>query len=265
MDSVQAVILGIVQGVAEFLPISSSGHLVLFKDLLGLGEVPLLFDISLHLATLLAVLIIFRRRILGILASLGRWALRKTGDADAENLALVLPALAATLLTAAIGFGIQKYLPAEPVWLVSLELLVSAAILLGSVFLRTGERGYRQLTVGRGLVVGLAQGFGVFSGISRSGATITAGLLVGLKREEAGEFSFLLSVPAILGAFLLGLKDLDSLEASVDLGPLALSFAVAFVTGLLALSFLMRVVKRGKLAWFAAWLIPVGLAGLFLL
>lgn len=265
MNTVQAIILGIVQGVAEFLPISSSGHLVLGKDLLDLGEVPLLFDISLHLATLLAVLIVFGRRIGAIFGSFFRWCLRKAGAADGENLAFIPPFLAATALTAGVGFLIQRYLPVESVRLVSIELLVSAAILLASALLKEGGRGYRELGLGRGLLVGLAQGLGVFSGISRSGATITVGLAVGLKRELAGEFSFLLAVPAILGAFLLGLKDLAALETSVDWAPLALSFAVAFVTGLLSLSLLLRIIKRGRLAWFAAWLVPVGLLGLFLL
>lgn len=265
MSLIQACVLGLVQGLAEFLPVSSSGHLVLFKNLLGLSEVPLLYDVILHLATLVAVLIVFRRRILGILGSLGRWIARKNGREDAANLAIVGPLLLATAVTAAIGFGIQKILPTEGVRLVSIELLVTAAVLAASALLKPGAKGYADIGLGEGLVIGVAQGLGVFSGISRSGFTITAGLASGMKREEAGEFSFLLAIPAILGAFILELKDLGSLEAAVEPLPLAVSALVAFLSGLLALSLLMRIVKRGKLAWFAVYLVPVGLAGLFLL
>lgn len=265
MSLAQAIILGLVQGLAEFLPVSSSGHLVLFKDILGLAELPLLYDVILHLATLLAILLVFRRRVLGILSSLGRWAAKRNGREDAANLALVGPLLAATVVTAAIGFAIQKLLPAEGVRLVSIELLVSAAVLAASALLKPGSKGYADIGVGEGLFLGVAQGLGVFSGVSRSGMTITAGLAAGMRREEAGEFSFLLAIPAILGAFILELKDLGSLQASVEPLPLAVSALVAFLSGLLALSLLMRVVKRGKLAWFAAYLVPLGLAGLFLL
>lgn len=265
MSLAQAIILGLVQGLAEFLPVSSSGHLVLFKDILGLSELPLLYDVILHLATLLAILLVFRRRVLGILSSLGRWAAKRNGREDAANLALVGPLLVATVVTAAIGFAIQKLLPAEGVRLVSIELLVSAAVLAASALLKPGSKGYADIGVGEGLFLGVAQGLGVFSGVSRSGMTITAGLAAGMRREEAGEFSFLLAIPAILGAFILELKDLGSLQASVEPLPLAVSALVAFLSGLLALSLLMRVVKRGKLAWFAAYLVPLGLAGLFLL
>lgn len=265
MNMLQAVILGLVQGLAEFLPVSSSGHLVLFKDVLGLTEVPLLFDIVLHLATLCAVCLVFRRRIGGIFVSIARFLARKQGEADADNLGLVVPALLATLVTGVMGVAISKLLPVEGTTLVSIELLVTAAVLAASAFLKPGTKGYRQLGPVDGLVTGFAQGLGVFSGISRSGFTITAGLARGMKREEAGEFSFLLSIPAILGAFLVELDDAGALMSSVDPLPLAVAALVAFVSGVLALSLLMRIVKKGKLAWFAAYLVPVGLIGLFLL
>jgi len=187
MSLIQACVLGLVQGLAEFLPVSSSGHLVLFKDLLGLSEVPLLYDVILHLATLVAVLIVFRRRILGILASLGRWIARKNGREDAGNLAIVGPLLLATVVTAAIGFGIQKVLPTEGVRLVSIELLVTAAVLAASAFLKPGAKGYADIGLGEGLAIGVAQGLGVFSGISRSGFTITAGLAAGMKAAVLAE------------------------------------------------------------------------------
>jgi undecaprenyl-diphosphatase len=265
VNLIQATILGLVQGLTEFLPVSSSGHLVLFKDILGLEEVPLLFDIILHLATLVAIALVFRRRIAGILLSCWRRLRRSAGEEDAANLALVLPFLAATVLTAAMGFAIQRFLPVEGTTLVSAELLVTALVLALSGLLKPGTRDFSALGIGRGLFIGFAQGLGVFSGISRSGMTISAGLAMGLKREEAGELSFLLAIPVILGAFILDFKDLGEMGRTVQALPLAWAFALAFVSGYFALRFLMRIVKGGRIAWFAVYLVPVSLAGLFLL
>jgi len=265
-------LLGLFQGVAEFLPISSSGHLLLLKELLGLSEVPRLFDIVLHLATLLSILVVFRKRIGGILGAFYRWASRsksaKHGDAeraarDAENLALILPLLAATFVTAAIGFMIERYAPVESPRAVSVFFLVTAALLLASSRFQ-GVRGYKELGIVRGALIGLGQGIGVFPGISRSGITISSGLAAGLSREASGEFAFLLAVPAILGAFLLELKDAAGLGEAVAFLPIAAGFLAAFAAGVAALSFLIPIVRKGKLAWFAVYLIPAGLIGLFL-
>ncbi len=266
MSMLQAIILGLVQGIAEFLPISSSGHLVLFKDVLGLADVPLLFDIILHLATLLAVFIVFRKRIGGILVAFGRWATRKpTRPQDEDNLAIIIPLLVATAVTGVMGYAIQKVLPVEGPKLVSIELLITAAVLVAAGFLKPGTKGYAKIGIKESLLVGIGQGLGVFSGISRSGLTITAGMAGGMKREEAGEFAFLLAIPAILGAFVFELKDAGKLENTVPYLSLALATLIAFVSGILALKFLMNIVKRGKFAWFALYLVPVGIAGLFLL
>lgn len=265
MTILQALILGLFQGVSEFLPISSSGHLLVLRELFGLSDVPRLFDVILHLATLLAVLVVFRRRIGGILGALTRRALRRKDvpAEDSENLALVIPALAATTITAVIGLGIEKYLPVRSPRAVSALFLVTAALLLAASRFR-GTRGYGRIGPGRGALIGLAQGIGVFPGISRSGITISAGLAAGLDRDTAGEFAFLLAVPAIVGALLLELKDLAELGAAVSPAPLAVGFLAAFAAGIAALSLLMPLVRKGRLAWFAAYLIPAGLAGLFL-
>lgn len=264
MNYVQAAILGLVQGLAEFLPVSSSGHLVIFKDILGLAEVPFAFDITLHMATLVAVLIVFRRRIGAMLAALWRW-LRGKAAADDPDLALIPPLLIATAVTAIMGFAIEKFVPAEGAKAASAELLVTAAVLAATAFVKEGSRGPTAIGAGRALFIGAAQGLGVFSGISRSGFTIAAGMAAGLKRDLAGEFSFLLSIPAILGAFVLTLKDAPEVAQAVDAGPLALSALVAFASGLVALTLLLKLIRRGRIAWFAAYLVPVGLAGLFLL
>lgn len=265
MTILQALILGLFQGVSEFLPVSSSGHLLALRELFGLSEVPRLFDVILHGATLLSVLVVFRSRIAAILTALIRWAARRKDvpAADTENLALVPPVLAATAVTAFAGLGIEKYLPVESPRVASALLLVTAALLILSSRFR-GTRGYDRLGPGRGALIGLAQGIGVFPGISRSGITISAGLAAGLDRDTAGEFSFLLAIPAIAGALLLELKDMDDLGAAVAPAPLAIGFLAAFASGIAALSLLMPLVRKGRLAWFAAYLIPAGLAGLFL-
>ncbi|MDX9957228.1 MAG: undecaprenyl-diphosphate phosphatase, partial [Spirochaetia bacterium] len=117
----------------------------------------------------------------------------------------------------------------------------------------------------QGILVGIAQGLGVFPGISRSGITISAGLAAGLKREEAGEFAFLLVIPAIAGALILKLKDIGELAGTVATLPLLAGSLAAFAAGVLALMLLMPIVRKGKLAWFAVYLVPAGVLGLFLL
>ena len=264
MSVLQALILGLFQGIAEFLPISSSGHLLVFQGLLGLSDVPALFDVMLHLATLASILLVFRKRIGGIIISTVRWVARRSNESDAENLAIIPPAAVATVATAVLGYMINKIDLGGSPKIVAVLLLVTAAILLVSAFFK-GERSYRQMRWTHGLLIGIAQGIGVFPGISRSGITISAGSASGLNRETAGEFSFLIAIPAILGAFVLKLKDMGRLSGAIQPLPLAVACVAAFVTGVLSLLVLMPIVRKGKLAWFAAYLIPAGLIGLFLL
>lgn len=265
MTVAQACILGMFQGVAEFLPISSSGHLLVFKDIMGVSEVPVLFDVTLHLATLASILLVFRKRVLGIIASIFRWIARKSGEGDAENLAIVLPALVATALTAAVGLAAERVDLTGSPRIVAGLLIVTAAVLVAGSRFKPGLAGYRAMGIRHGVVVGLAQGIGVFPGISRSGITISAGLASGLERGVAGEFSFLLAIPAILGALVLKLDDLSELTGAVAAAPLLAGCLTAFVVGVASLLLLMPIVRKGKLAWFAAYLVPAGLLGLFLL
>lgn len=278
MTAVKALILGLIQGITEFLPISSSGHLALAQRLLGLGEVPVLFDVLLHVATLIAVVLVFKERIWAILKAL--WAFlfkrskqpskaltktQKKKDEEAkENLAYVLPILVATAVTAVLGFFIDKYLNWDGVKAVSVKLLFTAAVLGLSVLAKPGSRGPSAIGIPRSLAVGFAQGLGVMTGVSRSGMTIAAGLFAGLDRGTAGEFSFLLAIPAILGAFLLSLKDLGQVQAMASFGQLALAFLAAMISGYYALKLLMKVIKGGKFWVFAPYLLVVGVLGLLL-
>lgn len=267
MSLIQAIILGAIQGVAEFLPVSSSGHLALAAYFFGQADVPLLFDVLLHLSTLAAVIIVFRAPILGLLAVLGRFIVRKSRPDDSDGLKLIVALLIATAVTAVIGFALKDLVdpntfgPENQKWfyaVVSACLVVTGIILLvsGRYKPKTTQTVPRPL---QAVIVGLAQGIGVIPGISRSGSTIAASLFAGIDRKKAGEFSFLLSIPAILAAFMLELKDADTLAGSVSALPLAAGMLSAFLVGLVSLKFLLGLINRGKLGWFAAYLIPAGL------
>lgn len=264
MTVLQAALLGLFQGVAEFLPISSSGHLLIMKELMGLEEVPALFDVVLHVATLFSILVVFRVRIAGVVRSMARWLARRSDGSDAENLAVVPPALVATALTAGIGLAIQKAGYAFDARFASGMLIVTAVALLLSSRL-VGGASFDRLRPWHGVLTGVAQGVGTLPGVSRSGFTISAGLAAGMSREAAGEFSFLLAIPAVAGALVLELKDFGELAGTVPTAALAVGSIAAFVAGVAALLLLLPLVRKGKLAWFAAYLIPAGILGLILL
>jgi undecaprenyl-diphosphatase len=266
MTSIQSLLLGALQGVAEFLPISSSGHLVLLRQLMDLGEVPLLYDVLLHVSTLIVVLIVFRSRIGSIFASIWRVLKAAAGPGDRENLRLTLYILIATVVTGAVGFVLSRFegLFFNRPRLVSLLLLVTAAFLL-STLIRRSQRDYLQIGFLLAVIVGLAQGVGVLPGISRAGITISVALLLGLDRQRAGEFSFLIAIPAILGALLLQLREAGTLLEMIDPLALLVGFAASFVIGLLSLLLLLRVVRRGQLALFSIYLIPLAVISFILL
>ncbi len=260
----EAIIFGIVQGATEFLPVSSSGHLAVMKEILDLGDIPVLFDVLLHVATLIVVVVIFWKRLSAILASVGRWIVRRSAASDRPNLRATLIILVATLLTGAVGVFLNSFAFAGRPKVVSALFLVTAAILIGARFFR-GDRSYQNLSFKDAFVVGVAQGFGALPGISRSGITISAGRASGLSRQDAGEFAFIISVPAILGALVLTLNDAGELSTMVSLGALAAGFIAALVVGLISLLLLLRLVQSGRLYLFALYLIPLGIAGLIFL
>jgi undecaprenyl-diphosphatase len=227
--------------------------------------------VLLHVSTLVVVIVVFRRRIAAILGAFGRWVARLFGggpgrEEDGENLLLLGYILLASIPTALVGVLISRLeerVVAEP-RIVAALFLVTAAILLATLLAR-GSKGYREIGVLAILGIGLAQGIGVFPGISRSGITISAALILGMSREKAGEFSFLLAIPAILGALLLQMRQAEALLAQVHPLPLSAGVVASFVVGLAALVLLLRLVRRGRLPWFAAYLVPAGVIGLILL
>ncbi len=269
MTVIQSILLGILQGVAEFLPISSSGHLAVAQRLFALEDVPLLFDVLLHVATLVAVVLFFRRKIGNLFCVLGRWLCRKSTAEDAGGLRMIAALLLGTAVTGVFGLVLSDIIPDIPLKVVSAGFIVTAVLLFLSGWLsRRRAAGNNdtetdgKVTPVQGILIGFAQGLGVLPGISRSGSTIAGALLCGVDRTTAGEFSFLLSIPAILGAFLLEIKDVAEVGSSVGVVPLVAGCVAAFISGFAALTGLMKIIKKGRLEWFAVYLVPLGILGL---
>ena len=262
MSLFESLFLGALQGITEFLPVSSSGHLVVMKNLMDLQEIPVLFDVILHVATLLVVVLVFRKRIGELFSALIRFVLGRKREEDRDSLRLIVTILIATAITAVIGFAVSSLEVERHPKIVSSLFIVTGIILL----IARKERGsleYGQIGIKQAVVTGAAQGLGVFPGISRSGITISGSLLSGMSRERAGEYSFILSIPAILGALILELKDLETLSGLTSPLVLTAGAASAFLVGLFSLLLLLKLVKRGKLYFFSFYLIPFGLVGLF--
>jgi len=258
----EIILLGIVQGLTEFLPVSSSGHLVVANAVLeALGSEPVeeLLEVSivLHLGTLLAVLVFYRREIVRLLGV----------DRRAVPLLVV-----GTIPAAIVGVLIKKGLPdASELWVkewilenalvCGILFPVTALVLLWVAKRASGETDYPQLTWQKSLAIGVMQAIAILPGISRSGFTIAAGLAMGLERQAAATYAFLLAVPAIGGAGLLeGMEALKEGTTGTPLLNLAVGFLVSFAVGWVALKLLVGLVERGRLAMFAYYLLPLGLA-----
>ena len=287
MSVLQSVLLGILQGIAEFLRISSSGHLALAQHLFKLDDVPLLYDVILHLATLLAVVLFFRKKIWNLLCCFGRWIARRQ-EVSADNpedllcgndtlgRKTIIAIICATFVTGILGVAASKLIPQLPLKFTCAGFIVTAGLLIFSSLWQKKQAnatsdtdkqlsGQKGIGVLQALFVGFMQGIGTLPGISRSGSTIAGAQLAGINRTSAGEFSFIVSIPAILGAFVLEAKDLGEIGSSVGVLPVVLGFVSAFVAGYLSLAFLMKLIKKGRLEWFALYLVPLGLAGLICL
>ena len=254
----EILVLAVVQGISEFLPISSSGHVMVGLELFDEFGHPvaekLTVNIVLHLGTLLAILVFYRRRIRRLL---GR-------DRRVIGLLLVgsLPAAAVGIVVKTTSFGalVEEHV-LEKALVAGVMFPVTGLMLLWTARHQTGKRTCRELGYGGALLVGLFQAFAILPGISRSGATIVAGLGCGLRRDEAAAFSFLLAIPAIGGAGLLEtVKLLGQPAATVPLAALATGAVVSFAVGLASLWWLVRWLGQGRLHRFAWWVIPLGLA-----
>jgi undecaprenyl-diphosphatase len=247
MDTLIAALLGLIQGTTEFLPISSSGHLVLFQHLFDLQEPALLFDTTLHLGTLTAVMVFFAHDIKEM--ALEGAGAKKRGS----HSRLLLWVIVATVPTGIIGIAFKKQIEGlfQDPFFTGMMLVVTGLLLLSTRFLRSEYNKRINIGIISALAIGISQGIAIIPGISRSGATIACGLFLGLERELAGRFSFLLSIPAILGAIILQLRGEEI--ARIGIIPLAAGFFCAAVTGLLSLKFLMGIIKTGRFYLFAPY------------
>ncbi len=245
-----------VQGLTEFLPVSSSGHLVFFQSLLGFKEPPIFFDVMLHLGTLLAVVVYFGTDIWKIIEGIGS-TFRKEEE-NREGAKLFLWIILATIPTGLMGILFKDWFESffSRPKLVGGMLLITGLVLWLTRFAKREGKPLGRMGWFDAILIGIAQGVAIIPGISRSGATISMGLFCGLDRELSGKFSFLLSIPAILGATLLEYKKIGTVS---DLGTVLIGTAVAFGVGILALTFLMKIIKIGKLYNFSYYCCGMGI------
>ena len=271
----QAALFGLVQGLTEFLPVSSSGHLRVVEHFTGLTEPITSFDVSVHAATLLAVLLVFSKDVADFVAAPFRavgYLVRGDGggfkavvrDPGVRGLFFVF---AGSIPTGLIGYYAGPWFEAHSVSIqfVAAMFIVNSFILLGSKYVvlpnpaRRLNTGFAGMNIFDSLVIGAVQGLAVIRGISRSGSTISTAMMLGMDRDTAGRFSFLLCIPAIVGATALSMRGGLGGGAAVDTTTMLVGGGVAFVTGLAALKALLKLVHRGRLHQFAWYTLFLGL------
>lgn len=258
MFELKSIILGIVQGLTEFIPVSSSGHLVLANHFLRFELQDLTFEVMLHIGTLFSVLIYFRKDIYHLLDSLVK--IKDNSEEHTANRKILLYLAAATVVTGIIGItfkGLVESIFHNPLFS-SLMLFVTGTIVFSSDFIKDKGIPSHKQGIFRSMIIGASQAFALLPGISRSGSTITASLAVGIKRAQAARFSFLLSIPAILGAALLDLRRITAIDTSLYLGYLVGTIA-AFISGYLVIALLLEMIKKRKLKYvaFYCWTVAV--------
>ncbi|MCQ2183441.1 MAG: undecaprenyl-diphosphate phosphatase [Bacteroidales bacterium] len=261
MDWLQAVILGLVQGLTEFLPVSSSGHLAIGRELLGVeASEDLVFEVAVHAATVLATIVVFRKQIWKYLKGLFKFQYNDETDYVLKIIVSMIPVFL-------VGVFFKDFVEElfSSILVVGFALLVTSALLFVSD--RTDKFVDRTLPEPRGgisfkqaLIIGVGQALAVIPGLSRSGTTISTGLICGVRREAVAQFSFLMVIVPILGEAFLDLVGGDVAASTIGTLPLAAGFVSAFVSGLFACKVMISLVKKAKLRWFALYCAVVGLA-----
>ncbi len=254
MDIIESIVLGLIQGLTEFLPVSSSGHLEIAKVILGDTSVPqesLTFTVVLHFATALSTLVIFRKEVVEIFKGLFQFKWNEQTQFSLKIIASMIPAVI-------VGLLFEEHLEAffgGKILLVGAMLLVTAILLL---LADKAKHTAKKVSFTNAIIIGVSQAIAMLPGISRSGATISTSVLLGVDRTKAARFSFLMVVPLIIGKVA---KDLMSGEinfSSAEVAPLAAGFIAAFVSGLLACTWMISLVKKSKLSYFAIYCAVVG-------
>ena len=259
MNWLQALILGIIQGLTEYLPVSSSGHLAIGQALFGLadGESNLTFTVVLHVATVLSTVVVLWSEIVWIFRDLFKWKWN-------EGTRYIVNILISMIPVAIVGFFFKDKIEevfGSGLLIVGIMLIVTATLLTFSYFAKPRQK--EHISGFHAFIIGIAQACAVMPGLSRSGSTIATGLLLGNKKEKLAQFSFLMVIPPVLGEALLDVKKMFEVGVSEAMGgisPLALivGFLAAFITGCFACKWMVNLVKKGKLIWFAVYCFIVG-------
>lgn len=263
MNWLQALILGLIQGLTEYLPVSSSGHLAIGQALFGLedGESNLAFTVLLHVATVLSTVVILWSEIVWLFKDLFKWKWN-------EGTKYIVNILISMIPVAIVGFFFKDKIEevfGSGLLIVGIMLLVTATLLTFSYFAKPRQK--ENISPVHAFVIGIAQACAVMPGLSRSGSTIATGLLLGDKKEKLAQFSFLMVIPPILGEALLDVKDMIEVgfgEAMGGLSPVAaiVGFLAAFISGCFACKWMINLVKKGKLIWFAVYCVIIGVVAI---
>lgn len=258
MSEIQALLLGILQGLTEFLPVSSSGHLEIGHAVLGITTGNnLLFAVVVHLATVLSTLVVFRKDIAALVKGVFKFQWNEETKFVSRLVFSAIPVLILGLL-----FKDQiELLFTGNLILVGSMLLFTAGLL---AFAHFAKKGTKEITFAKSLIIGIAQALAVMPGISRSGATIATGLLLKNNKDDVARFSFLMVIIPILGAAFLDLISGDySTAINIGIAPLIIGFFGAFLSGLAACAWMIKIVRRGKLIYFAIYCLLIGLIAIF--
>lgn len=254
MSIIEAIIIGIVQGLTEFLPISSSGHLVILQKLLKIDLPGNLVEVSTHLGTLLSIILIYNNDIYDLITS---FKSSKTKDYILLVVIATIPSVVFVLI--AKSFILTIF---ESSRSVSFALIFTGIILFISHY---GNYTIKKLNISKGMIIGIFQALAILPGISRSGMTISIALLLGIKNVEAAKFSFMLAIPAIFGAAILTLVETNLNEIDDLIFPLIVAAFVAFLSGYYALKFLIKILNNGKFYYFSIYCIFLGIISLMYL
>ena len=260
MSLLKIIILGIIQGITEFFPISSSGHLVLTQNLLGLREPQLLVDVMLHFGTVIALFVFLRKEIAGIFISLIQFFKRPSLKSKDPNMILVFSLVVASIPTFLIGYFFHR--PFESLFgsprAVSFALMITAIFLF---FTKFAKQKKAKIPL-HPFIIGVLQGAAIVPGFSRSGLTIGGALFLGWERKKAARFSFLLSIPAILGASFFQLQ--KPTVSAQPWGIIIIGVFIAALTGYFSLAFLVKIINRGKFYLFSFYCAVIAAAGIIL-
>ena len=265
VELIKALILGIVQGATEFLPVSSSGHLVLGSHALGFQEQGIVFDVLLHLGTLISVVAVFRHELAKMAWAPFLWMQNKLDGEDRHYLLWDVYVVIGTIPAVFIGLLFKEQI--EELFLsvttVCVMLIVTGLMMIIARFIP--DRG-KPVSGSRAFLIGCGQAFAIIPGVSRSGSTIFIGMLLGINRETAARFSFIMSVPAILGAAVLNLGEVIAHPpAAAELIVYAVGTSAAAITGYLAIMLLLDIIRKNRLQWFGYYCLAVAAAGLIFL